>query len=514
MEHMNDLPKRHPNHDLESEAEATFQSLIAKSGIFVLQGSDRKDYGTDCQIEFTEQGRMTNVRIHVQLKGTEQEAKADGSVSISMDRTTVNYLCAQPHSIVVCYHKPSSTMRYCFADDVIRRYERRGDSWTKQKSLTVKFSEELTEESLGVLARLANATASSSKAARYKQFQGTPRDWSRNLRTAVPEVTVPEDKALASALLESLFQNCDDLIISSAFGKFEALLGDDKGSMALCYMAEINVGLDGVDANQPRIEAGLKVFLEDLQTGRYAPGRQHYTIANALTVLGRDQEAMEHYSLALFDLEENGRSQEIAACYKNLGTCFAKLGKNTEAEEMYRRALSHDSQLPEAHFALALCYVKAGRFEEALHHLDQIMFVSWSREKRCSIAGWRTNILFNIGDASGAFREIYNLIGDAKDVDWIWSWCARNVAEFGRCSLENAKRSLHFWQKYLSEHPNSPHGLRESILCQIQVGVEDRDSENLFERCKPQIEKNIEHLKPSECVDELHSRLNSHIAFD
>lgn len=413
MEHMNDLPKRHPNHDIESEAEAEFQSLIAKSGIFVLQGSDRKDYGTDCQIESTVQGSMSNVRIHVQLKGTEQEAKADGSVSISIDRTTINYLSAQPHSIVVCYHKPSSTLRFCFVDDIIRRYAHHGDSWIKQKSLTVKFSEELTNESLHALAQMANATANSSQVARYKQFKGTPGDWSRMLRTAVPEVTVPEDKALASALLENLFDNCDDLIISSAFGKFKAVLGDDKVSMCLCYMAEINVGLDGGDVNQQRIEAGLKVFFEEIQTGSYAPGPQHYTIANALSVLGRDQEAIEHYSLALFDLEQNGKSQEIAACYKNLGSSFSKLGYNTEAEEMYRRALSQDSHLPEAHFALALCYVEAGRFEEALQHLDQIMFVSSSREKRCSIAGWRTNILFNIGDASGAFREIYNLIGDA-----------------------------------------------------------------------------------------------------
>jgi hypothetical protein len=66
MDHFNDLPTRHSNHVTEDRAEAAFRSLITASGVFVLQASDRKDYGTDSQIEVIDGERATNVRIHVQ----------------------------------------------------------------------------------------------------------------------------------------------------------------------------------------------------------------------------------------------------------------------------------------------------------------------------------------------------------------------------------------------------------------------------------------------------------------
>jgi hypothetical protein len=67
MNHFDELPRRDSNHEIEDEAIATFQMLLTQSGAFILQASDRKDYGTDCQIEVTADGHATNVRVHVQL---------------------------------------------------------------------------------------------------------------------------------------------------------------------------------------------------------------------------------------------------------------------------------------------------------------------------------------------------------------------------------------------------------------------------------------------------------------
>lgn len=95
MSSFDDLTKRDRNHALEDETEAAFQALIAQSSDFVFQGGDRKDYGTDCQIEVVIDGHATNIRVHVQLKGTERALNADGSLSISVDRSNLNYLIAQ-----------------------------------------------------------------------------------------------------------------------------------------------------------------------------------------------------------------------------------------------------------------------------------------------------------------------------------------------------------------------------------------------------------------------------------
>ena len=41
-------------------------------------------------------GQATNVRVHVQLKGTERALNSDGSLSVEVRRTNPNYLLMQP----------------------------------------------------------------------------------------------------------------------------------------------------------------------------------------------------------------------------------------------------------------------------------------------------------------------------------------------------------------------------------------------------------------------------------
>ena len=124
---------------------------LNKSGAFILQGADRKDYGTDFQIEVTENGLATNARVHVQLKGTEKALNTNGSLSIDVRRTNLNYLLMQPYSVYVAYHIPTGSLRICTAESIARQYEHGGTNWTSQQWLTVFFVEELTIERLGRL---------------------------------------------------------------------------------------------------------------------------------------------------------------------------------------------------------------------------------------------------------------------------------------------------------------------------------------------------------------------------
>ncbi len=98
MNHFDDLPRRDQNHEIKDDALAAFQKRLVASGCFVLQAFDRKDYGTDCQVEVVAAGQATNVRVHVQLKGTKRAFNADGSLSISVERTNLNYMLMQPYS--------------------------------------------------------------------------------------------------------------------------------------------------------------------------------------------------------------------------------------------------------------------------------------------------------------------------------------------------------------------------------------------------------------------------------
>jgi tetratricopeptide (TPR) repeat protein len=57
----------------------------------------------------------------------------------------------------------------------------------------------------------------------------------------------------------------------------------------------------------------------------------------------------------------------------NLGAAYARLGRNQEAIEQYRRALAGDSPDPAIRFNLALALFKAARFPEAAVELAQVV---------------------------------------------------------------------------------------------------------------------------------------------
>ncbi|MGF7156274.1 tetratricopeptide repeat protein [Novosphingobium gossypii] len=475
MSSFDDLPKRDRNHALDDETEAAFQALIAQSSDFVLQGSDRKDYGTDCQIEAVIDGHATNVRVHVQLKGTERALNADNSLSISVDRANLNYLIAQPYSFYVAYHAPTKSLRVSFVEAVLRQYEHSGKNWTVQRTLTIPFIEELTLERLARLADLARSGSRIARDSRIAQSTATPEALPGLLRTAMPQLHVPEDSALARQLAEQLYDSGADMVLSAAFEQLHAVLGADNDAMGFCYMAEINLGMGFQVPNTKRIESAVAHFRSKLATGRYQPGSLHYTIGNGLSALGREEEAKSLYMAALDDPDFAGTPEMAAQCYKNLGTSFERLGQEDIAAEHYREALRLSPNLPEAHNALAHYHHRNGRYEEALECFDRVVFTERQMGRPSAISGWRTNILFSLGDGRAAFREINRLLSEADDAPWIWLWCARQVAAFGRMSVETARLALPFWDRCIAAHPELGRARAERLLTSFYLRQEGED---------------------------------------
>lgn len=452
MTSFENLPKRDRNHALEDETDAALQALISRSADFVFQGSDRKDYGADCQIEVVVNGQVTNVRLHVQLKGTERALNADGSLSIAVERTNLNYLIAQPYSFYVAYHAPTKSLRVSFVEAVLRQYEHSGRDWTEQQSLTISFTEELTLERLQ---RLANLVLSGSRIARDHRIAQTTASLESVpdvLRSARPELHVPEDANLSGELAEQLYESGADSALSAAFEQFLAVLGADHDAMGFCYMAEINLGMGYQIPDAARVEAALKHFSSKLDTDRYQVGSLQYTMGNALSALGREEEAKTLYIAALDDPDFSGAPELAAQCYKNLGTSLERLGNEDAAAEHYLEALRLSPNLPEVHNALAHYHHRNGQYEEALQYFDRVVFTDRQLGRSSAISGWRTNILFNLGDARAAFREINGLLSVADSEPWIWPWCARQVAAFGRNSVENGHLALAFWDRCIATH--------------------------------------------------------------
>ncbi|GGF11957.1 hypothetical protein GCM10011611_17010 [Aliidongia dinghuensis] len=494
LDDLDNLPKRDANHAAEEKAETAFQERLTASGRFLLQRADRKDYGTDCEIEVVDQEQVTNVRVHVQLKGTERPLNADGSLSIEVSRSNLNYLLMHPHSFYCAYHIPTSSLRICLAETVLRQYEHRGKNWSHQQSLTVNFTDELTIARLDRLATLARSAARAARDRRIEQTRAAPGDVARILRRGVPDIHVPDDPEVARHLLEHLYNQDADTAISAAFDRFAAVLGAGSEAMGPGYMAEINLGMAGLSRSRARIEDAVAHFRDQLDLGRYERGSLHYTIGNALSALGREEEAKTAYEAALADPVLASAPDLASQGHKNLGTSLERLGDEKRAVEHYREALRLNPHLPEAHNALAQFYVRQGEWKDALAHLDQAVFTDSTRAKAAGVAGWRANVLFNMGEGSAAFREINSLLAQADSEPWIWPFFARLVASFGRTTTENARQALGFWHRYVGAFPETSSGRRELLLATLFLRSEEQDIGQTYARFRVEFDRQIEHV--------------------
>lgn len=492
MGRFDDLPKRDRNHVLEELAMTAFHRRLTQSGAFVLQGVDRKDYGADCLIEAVDDERATNARVQVQLKGTERAPNADGSVAVEVARTNLNYLMMQKHSFYVCYHAPTDALLCCPVDHVLRQYYHGGTDWTRQKTVTVAFRDELTVDRLRSLAALVLTGTMSARDRRNEQVVADAASIPSLLRNAVPAVHVPSDRRAAAELLEQLYESGADDVISAAFDEFVAVLGAEDDAMGPGYMAEVNRGMDGRNPERPRIERAVEHLRSKLSGGRYQPGSLHYTLGNAFSALGDEVAAKQSYEAAVADRRYMGIPSLAAQVMKNLGTSVERLGDPEGAIAYYGEALRLDPDLPEAHNALGNYYVRVGRYEEALEHFDRAIFLEGQAGRASAVAGWKVNALFNLGEGRAAFREINSLLVRADAEPWIWPWCARQVGSFGRATPENARLALMFWRRFVVAHPEVAEGRRELMLVAFIVRREGGDIERTYSEFRSEMERHID----------------------
>ena len=464
MSYLDDLPKRDSSHRIESQSKTAFRAAISECEEFVIQ-SDEFDYGTDFVIEAMDAGEMTNVRVHVQLKGTNREARADGSFAVSVARTNVNYLFMQPGSIFVCYHTPTARLLVRRVDDVVREYEHRGNDWYDQQTVTVRFKETFDHSFQQSLKEYVVASAKGERDRRRNLVVHPPETLCMLREEGAIDLPVPADPEEAKRVLVELYKRGRDRTISRSFDKFRAVLGSSDVTFLLVYMAEINLGINGTECDRTRIREGIDALLNAIHAGQHSPGSLHYCVGNGWLALEQYKKARGAYNSALCLLDE---STDIAAqCCKNLGTAMEKLNRRDAARSLYERALELDPNLAEAHFALGLWHYghRDADLDRALAHLDAIVWPKGSAGAMSPVQGWRAEILFKQRRIDEAVREVRTLLDAAPRLTWVWSWCARLVATHGRSSVEAAQFAVSLWSMYLKEFTDDLPAKKEVLLC-------------------------------------------------
>jgi len=463
-----ELPKRAETHVLEAESEIAFETALSKSGLFQYQSKDRNDYGTDYNLEANKKQFVSNVRVSAQLKGTDKEVNDDGSVSISIDRKNLNYLASQPYSIYVCYHRPTNSLYVQEAESVISEYETHGQAWRTQTTVSIKFTNLLTEDYID---KRVLSFADQEKANRLDVATSQAEDLPQTLAKQSVLISVPDDPKRASKMLMSLSSSNKDEYISDNFDAFFAVLERNLNSTQMLYLAEINLGITGLPFNEARVRDAID-FLNSIIDEYGESGIAFYNLGNAYSVLNDVENSNMYFLMAMLHLEEDGNAETAAMTLKNLGTNYEALGNNKYAKTAFERALHYDPELAEAHFALGLISLKNGNYSEALEHLDSVILVNRHPKILGSVQGWRVNALFNVGNDRAAFREIFSLIAENENSNWAWSWCSRQVQQFGQRDV-NLDNSIRFWKQYLQIDKNDPLGITELLSSQNMLLQKD-----------------------------------------
>lgn len=106
----------------------------------------------------------------------------------------------------------------------------------------VTFTREMTTDRLCQVAALARSGAKSSRNRRVAQTSAGPNDLLNTILDAAPEVRVPDNQRQTTTLLQQLYdQNADD-VISANFERFAAAPCADHDFLGIPHMSEKRSG--------------------------------------------------------------------------------------------------------------------------------------------------------------------------------------------------------------------------------------------------------------------------------
>jgi tetratricopeptide (TPR) repeat protein len=458
---LDDFPTRDDNSELAARAESKFQQSVVDAGHFVLQQRDLHDYGTDFQIEATQAGSMTNCRVHAQLKGTNRTANRDGSISLSVDRTNLNYMLSQTHSIYVCYHAPTEALLVRSAEDVFRDAEHQGEEWRSQETVTIRFR---TPFDASFQAMLRARTVAASRAMRDDRLfwmAKPPDEFGEDVQTHVPIIHIPESQSDAIAALRSLYERGANQVISKAFDQFSACIGLRNPWLIYAYLSEINLAMLGKPFSRERVNEAV-AFIEAVKA-RDAPDSL-YCRANGHSALGNREEAKRLYQEAIERIGSKNPQLE-AQCWKNLGSVIELEGHPEEARVCYEHAIRLSPDLMEAHFALALFHRDHGDLPTALQHFDHVIWSVSEFGSTIAARGHRLEVYFRLALTAKAFDDISVIMPHSKQIPWIGPWCARLVYNYARTNPESVMEAIRFWDALIREEPTNGAAKKERLLC-------------------------------------------------
>jgi hypothetical protein len=139
--YLKNLPQVDSNSEIQTNSFKALTSLLP-SDKFCLRDERIEDYGVDASLEIFDNGKATNFRAQIQLKGTRSiEFNNDGSFSLQVDTSNLNYLLNNPISLYILYLESNDEFRLVWARNEFQRLAEENPKWIEQQTITIRFNE-------------------------------------------------------------------------------------------------------------------------------------------------------------------------------------------------------------------------------------------------------------------------------------------------------------------------------------------------------------------------------------
>lgn len=142
------LPETDENYQIQMESVKALNVLLPGNAFIFRQ--EYIDFGVDGELEVIRDGKATNCRAQVQLKGTRSlEPNADRSFSLrTIPTKNLNYLRFNQSSLYILHIQTIQEFRYVWVVDELRRLNSENPGWQDQMTVTVRFTKILDDASL------------------------------------------------------------------------------------------------------------------------------------------------------------------------------------------------------------------------------------------------------------------------------------------------------------------------------------------------------------------------------
>jgi tetratricopeptide (TPR) repeat protein len=144
-------------------------------------------------------------------------------------------------------------------------------------------------------------------------------------------------------------------------------------------------------------------WLRKLAAGPYKSAEASFLLGVDALFLKEDQEASKQFSRLSTELPING-------VFSNLGIALSRLGKTEEATTVFRRTLTANADIADAHFNLAYHYWRSGNFPAVLRHSAEVLRLERNDAEAYYLQGLSLQALGKTAEASAALAK-------AKEID-------------------------------------------------------------------------------------------------